>query len=148
MQTLKFWCLAFTWGWTMLTMLSITSRRETWSIFKVILPLSILDMSSTSLISPSRCWLEREIFFRQCCTCWRFSILAVAIAVMPTMAFMGVRMSWLMLDKNSLFALLACSAARWAFSASRRASTAMVRDFSAVFLALSSSTICCRVSRK
>ena len=103
----------------MLTMPSITSRRETWSIFSVILPLSILDISSTSLISPSKCLLDMVIFFRQFWTCCLLSRLAVAMAVMPTMAFMGVRMSWLMLDKNSLFALLALSASRWARTSAR-----------------------------
>ena len=68
MEMLNCWRLDRTWGWTMFTMLSMTSRREIWSIFKVILPLSILDMSSTSLIKPSRCLLERVIFRRQFCT--------------------------------------------------------------------------------
>ena len=99
-------------------MLSITSRRETWSTFSDSLPLSILDMSSTSLISPSRCLLDRAIFFRQLWTCWMSSMLAVAIAVMPTMAFIGVRISWLMLERNSLLALLAWTASRLAWSSS------------------------------
>ncbi len=50
-------------------------------------------------------------------------MLAVAMAVMPTMAFMGVRISWDILDKNSLLARLACSASFWAASAARRASS-------------------------
>ena len=29
MEMLKCWCFARTWGWTMFTMLSMTSRRET-----------------------------------------------------------------------------------------------------------------------
>ncbi len=102
----------------MLTMLSITSRRETISMFSVILPLSIFDMSSTSLIRPRRCLLESVIFFRQFCTCCLSSILAVAIAVIPTIAFMGVRISWLMLERNSLFALVALTASSLAFSSS------------------------------
>ena len=104
--------LAFTWGWMMLTMLSAVSRRQTMSTFRVSLPLSILDISSTSLMRPSRCLLDREIFCRQEATCSRLSRLAAAMAVMPTMAFMGVRMSWLMLERNSLLARLARSASR------------------------------------
>ena len=108
--------LAFTWGWMMLTMLSMVSRRQMTSTFSVSLPLSILDISRTSLIRPSRCWLDREIFRRQEATRSGLSILAAAMAVMPTMAFMGVRMSWLILERNSLLARLARSASRWAFS--------------------------------
>ena len=127
METSNFWRLARIWGRTMLTMESMTFRRETWSMLRVILPLSILLMSSTSLMRPSRCLLERVIFRRQFCTWAGSSMLAVAMAVMPTMAFMGVRMSWDMLERNSLLALLA-------FSASRRA--------------VSRSAICWRIMRK
>ena len=42
---------------------------------------------------------------------------------MPTMAFMGVRISWLMLDRNSCFARLACSASLRASSADLRAAS-------------------------
>ena len=87
-------------------------------MLRVSFPLSILDMSSTSLISPSRCRPDREIFRRQFCTCCMSFRLAVAMAVMPTMAFMGVRMSWDMLERNSLLARLACTASRRAWSSS------------------------------
>lgn len=43
-------------------------------------------------------------------------VMMPGMAVMPTMAFMGVRMSWLMLERNSLLARLARSASLWAFS--------------------------------
>ena len=91
-------------------------------MFSVSFPLSILDMSSTSLISPSRCLLDSVIFARQSFTRSVLSILDIAIVVMPTIPFIGVRMSWLMLERNSLFALFA---------------------FVASFLASSSSCICC-----
>ena len=104
MRTSNFCFLAFIWGCTILTILSISSFRETMSLFNVIFPLSILDISSTSLISPKRCLLDKVIFFRQFCTCWMSSIFAVAIAVIPTIAFMGVRISWLILERNSLLA--------------------------------------------
>ena len=81
-------------------------------------PLSILDMSSTSLISPNRCSLDvcsLSIYacsfsglFRSCCI--RF--------VKPMMAFMGVRMSWLIFVRNAVLDTLADSAS---FSASTAA---------------------------
>ena len=43
-----------------------------------------------------------SVRLNQFCTCCLSSMLAVAMAVMPTMAFMGVRMSWDMLERNSL----------------------------------------------
>ena len=94
-------------GCTIFTMLSIASLRESASIFSVSLPSSIFDMSSTSLISPSRCLLDSVTFFKQSCTRMGSWIFAMAIAVMPTMPFIGVRISWLILDKNSLFAWFA-----------------------------------------
>ena len=109
------------------------------------MPLSIFDMSNTSFISPKRWRLDVVILCRQLCTCSVLSILAVAIAVMPTMAFMGVRISWLILERNSLLALVACSALLWAFSASLLASTARVRAFSAASLASSVSASCLRL---
>ena len=85
---------------TMPTMLSTTSRREIRSTVNVILPLSIFDMSSTSLISPSKCLLDSEIFLREFCTCSLSSICAVAIAVMPTIALIGGRMDILKLERD------------------------------------------------
>ena len=40
---------------------------------------------------------------------------------MPMMPFIGVRISWLMLARNSLLARLACSAASFAFCSSSSA---------------------------
>ena len=48
---------------------AITSRSDTGTMFSVILPLSILDISSTSLISPSRCLLDNAILRRHSRTC-------------------------------------------------------------------------------
>ena len=91
----------------MLTTASDTSRREIRSSVNVSFPLSIFDISSTSLIRPSRCLLDKAIFLRQCCTCSISSMCVVAIAVIPTIAFIGVRISWLMFERNSLLALVA-----------------------------------------
>ena len=56
------------------------------------------------------------ILFRQSCTRAFSSMWARPMEVMPRMAFMGVRMSWDILDKNRLFAWLASSASRRAAS--------------------------------
>ena len=108
--------LVLTCGCMMLTIPSTTSFSEICSVVNVNLPLSILDISRTSLISPNRCLLDNVIFLRQFRTCFRSSMWAVAMAVMPTIAFMGVRISWLIFARNSLLALFASSAACRAFS--------------------------------
>ena len=105
-------------GCVMPTTPSMASLKEIASSVRVSFPLSILDMSSTSLMSPSKCRLDSEILRKQFCTCLRSSICAVAMAVMPTIAFIGVRISWLILARNSLLALLASSAAWRAFPSS------------------------------
>ena len=73
-------------------------------------PLSIFDMSSTSLIRLKRCLLDRLIFFRHSITRSLSSRRVLAMAVMPTIAFIGVRISWLILDRNWLLASLAALA--------------------------------------
>ena len=54
-----------------------------------------------------------------------------ASSVMPMMPFIGVRISWLMLARNSLLARLACSAASFAFC---RSSSACLRAVMSVKL--------------
>ena len=73
-------------------------------------PLSIRLMSSTSLIRPSRCLLEIVILPSASKTRSLSSMCIPATAVMPRMAFIGVRMSWLIRDRKSLLAILADSA--------------------------------------
>ena len=91
--TSKLCCFAFVCGCIMLTIPSTTSLKEICSAVNVNLPLSILDISKTSFISPSRCLLDNAIFLRQFFTCFGSSIWAVAIAVIPVIAFIGVRIS-------------------------------------------------------
>ena len=77
------------------------------------LPASTLEKSRMSLITVSSA--SADIFTV-------FEVLALfggqfgvkASSVMPRMPFMGVRISWLMLARNSLLARLAASAASWA----------------------------------
>ena len=114
----KCWFFALICGWIIVTILSITSRRESWPIFNVSFPFSIFDISRTSLISPSKCLLESDIFFKQSFTRLGSSMFAMAIVVIPTIPFIGVRISWLILDRKSLFALFARIASCLALSSS------------------------------
>jgi len=91
--------------------LSTISARLNSSSDNVIFPLSMRDISNTSLISPSKCLLDLVILPRQSSTLSWLSIFAPAIAVIPTIAFIGVRMSCDIFDKNSVFKLFALFAA-------------------------------------
>ena len=84
-----------------------SSAKLKGSFLRESLPLSILDISSTSLIRLSKWLLESPIFFRQSNTRSRSSICVVAMAVIPKIAFIGVLISWLIFDRNWLFASLA-----------------------------------------
>ena len=75
------------------TRFSMTSTREAVSLFRVILPLSILDISRISLISPTSSRPESSIFLKQSLTFSGSSICVEAILVIPMIAFMGVRIS-------------------------------------------------------
>ena len=79
-------------------------------------PLSILDISRTSLIRPRRCSLPDFNFSRYSFTRTGLSACFSARVTKPVIAFIGVRMSWLMFDKKRDFAL-------FAFSAEARASS-------------------------
>ncbi len=87
--------------------LSISSERLKSSSERSTFPDSILLMSSTSLISPSKCLLDEVIFFRHSETLPGSSRWEAAMAVMPTIAFIGVRISWLILERNVVFAAFA-----------------------------------------
>ena len=100
--------------------------------FSVIWERSILFISRISLIRLNRCLDEMDIFCRQSATLSRSPIWAIARAVMPITAFMGVRISWLMVERKSLFA-------RFASSARARASSSAFSDFlSAVSVSVTS----------
>ena len=87
-----------------------SSKISKGSFCSTILLLSIFDISSTSLISISRCLEEKVILERQSSALAGSSSEAAAIAVILMMAFKGVRISWLIRDRKSLFAMLARSA--------------------------------------
>ena len=90
---------------------SSTARfMENASFDTVIFPLSIRLISRISLINLSRYWDEDRIFPRFSLTCSGTSSIIDVKSLSPTMAFMGVRISWLILERNSPFARLAASA--------------------------------------
>ena len=82
------------------------------------LPDSIRLMSRMSLMSPSRCRALPPIFSRYSRVRSEMAGSLRARLLRPMMAFMGVRISWLMFERKAVFALLASSAAS---SASLRA---------------------------
>ena len=99
-------------GWEMLTRFSTVSTIEKVRGLSFSFPLSTLEISRMSLMSVSR-WLPARPILRRLSpvdsTSPRFF---PAMAVRPMMAFMGVRMSWDMVERKSVFALLACAASR------------------------------------
>ena len=76
-----------------------------------IFPFSILDISRTSSIRASRWLLDILIFFRQSSTRSGSWLWDMAMAVIPMIAFMGVRISWDIRARKLLFASLASLAA-------------------------------------
>ena len=110
-------CTSKLWWWASIServiasKLSTSSARLKSSSVSSIFPFSMRDISSTSLINPSRWRLDLVIFPRQSITRSGWSIFAPAMAVIPTIAFIGVRISWDIFDKNSVFDLFALLAA-------------------------------------
>ena len=94
----------------------ITFRRLTTPSSIWTFPDSIRLISRTSFISARRCSDEIFILSRHLVIFSLSSRLASAICVNPIMAFSGVRISWLMLFRKAVFALLARSACRKASS--------------------------------
>ena len=83
---------------------------------RVSLPASILDRSRMSLMTWSSC-SPAVLIVPSCPACFRVTPSRRIRCAMPRMAFMGVRISWLMLARNTDFARLACSAASFASAA-------------------------------
>ena len=95
-------------------------------------PASIFEKSRMSLITVRRCSAD-DVAISRYSRCSGFSSESSTSAVMPRTPFIGVRISWLMLARNSLFARLAASATSFAFcnsaSARRRWMTSPVSSF-------------------
>ena len=76
-------------------------------------PASIFERSRISLRSPSK--ESADVFTNsRSSRCSLVKSVASTSSVIPMMPFIGVRISWLMFARNSLFALLAASAASFA----------------------------------
>ncbi|MNS36239.1 hypothetical protein D3C72_684260 [compost metagenome] len=116
---------------------SSMARGEKSSSMTVILPASILDRSNTSLISSSRWRALRKTRSRP----WRCLALTsprlpfMTSSVKPRIEFMGVRSSWLMLARNSLFSRLAARACSY-----RLAFSMAIAAWAASMVAISSSS--------
>src|SRR5665811_1331036 len=108
-------CINATASWT-------SSPVWTGSREMAIIPTSIRDRSSTSLISASRCRPALRMCSTASASSWSMAEEISRSWPNPRMAFSGVRSSWLMRDRNSLFAMLARVASSLASSASRCAS--------------------------
>ena len=97
-------------GASVRTMLPTTSRRLNGMCSKSSRPASILEksrISSISVSSASDDCFTSDRYSR----CSALRSVSSASSVMPMMAFIGVRISWLMFARKSLFARLAASAA-------------------------------------
>ena len=116
----KVMCRSTIWPSTMEQQESSSTRRSNDVSSICILPDSILVMSSTSLMRESRWDAAPRILVMQSRTRALLSKLSSAMSSIPIMPLMGVRMSWDMLDRNSVLATLASSALRRAFSVSAR----------------------------
>ena len=88
------------------------------SLLSSILPLSIRLISRISLINDNRNREEMPILEIQSSTCSSSPMDWAAMVLMPMMAFMGVLISWLIRERKSLLAALACSAATRAAASS------------------------------
>ncbi len=96
-------------GLIRLTVCSMTSATDTGSVESDRCPDSMRVMSSTSLIRLSRCRPPLRIW-RTLSACSASSSSSSSTWAKPRIALSGVRRSWLMRDRNSLFARLARSA--------------------------------------
>jgi len=107
--TEKYWRFSSIWKLMILTAFWIILSKTKLSRDNSSLFVSIFDISRMSLMTPCK-WMEASsIFFRQYSLRSIFSDF-LAMAVMPIIAFSGVRISWLMSRRNSDFAAFAISA--------------------------------------
>ncbi len=100
------------WEATISIILSISPTRFlTWySVFtSSIFPASTLDRSKISLIRASRL-REAALISQAYSYTLRPLLSSIMISLSPTIAFMGVRISWDIFARNALLAIFACSA--------------------------------------
>ena len=90
---------------------AIISIKSKVSLDSVIFPVSILDISRISLSSDKRYLDEVSILSKQSFTRTGSSIFNLPMVLIPIIAFIGVLISWLILERKSDLALLAAFAA-------------------------------------
>ena len=110
-STWNSWDLARAMGWIMASTEATTSLRANRSKVSTTLPLSILETSRMSLMRLSRCCPEDVIFLVYSRTLAGLSASLDSRVVKPNTAFMGVRISWDMLDRKVVLDSLAIWAA-------------------------------------
>ena len=89
---------------------STTTDLTEYSSFSMLsFPFSILEKSRMSLIMPRRLSPAFRIF-SEYSRITELSVSRCIISFMPSIAVMGVRISWLMFERKALFAVFACSA--------------------------------------
>jgi len=93
---------------------STAANREKSISSKSILPASIFDRSRISLMIVMR-WSADLLTIPKSSLWLSVRSVSINMSAIPITPFMGVRISWLMLARNSLFALLALSASILAF---------------------------------
>ncbi|OFA05196.1 hypothetical protein JAB9_08720 [Janthinobacterium sp. HH107] len=122
---------------------SITWRRSKGMCSSTSLPASILEKSRMSSMMLSRLSPERcTVCTKRCCL--GLSSVRCSNSVMPSTPFIGVRISWLILARNSDLARLAASASALAcVSARSRCSTCSSMPLKPVISCPSSSLPCC-----
>ena len=95
---------------TIIIVFSTIEEISTGTSVILVFPFSILAISSTLLISPRSCSLATSMLERYSFSWSALLIFLFASSVNPTMAFIGVLISWDMLKRNWDLALLAISA--------------------------------------
>ena len=110
-STWKCWSFTFDIGRIMASTEDTRSFKVNSSIFRTTFPLSIFDTSKISFIKLSRCWPDAMIFFVYSLTLSGFSASLARRVVNPKTAFMGVRISWDILERNIVLELFAIWAA-------------------------------------
>ena len=111
--------MALAMGWIMASTEETTSFKENFSRLSTTFPLSILETSRMSLMRLRRCCPEAVIFFVYSRTLTGFSASMDKSVVKPKTAFMGVRISWdilerkVVLDSLAIWAACSASASCW-----------------------------------
>ena len=136
-STKKFCSLASAMGRMIASTEDTSEFRVNSSTFSTTFPLSILDTSNISLIRLSRCCPDAIIFFVYSRTLSGFSASLSNSVVNPRTAFIGVRISWDIFERNIVLELLAiCAACSASASLRLLISLSASRSFLSLFCCL------------